>query len=106
MDVMQEVKRVLDEVRARMTRLFVGKKASIALRTGQFRLSGEAHLWMYDLHSLAKLLEAAGFTDARQHSATSSSVEAWPAFHLDTQPDGSVYRPDSLYMEARKVLAP
>jgi len=67
---------------------------------GAFRLSGEAHRWMYDRHSLAQLLLEVGFSDPRVVSASGSSVPGWGAFHLDTEPDGSVRKPDSLFMEA------
>ena len=97
---------VLDELRARILGRLLGRRANAAMRLGQFRLSGEAHQWMYDAYSLAHLLEAVGFVQVQQHSATSSDVEDWRSFHLDTEADGTVYRPDSLYMEARRAVPP
>jgi len=64
--------------------------------------TGEAHRWMYDRHSLAALLQKAGFRDPRVCGVTESSVEGWPDFGLDTKEDGQPYKRDSLYMEARK----
>jgi hypothetical protein len=49
---------------------------------------------------LGKILCEAGFTDPQVLSAAESRVAGWSSFHLDTEPDGSVYKPDSLYMEA------
>jgi SAM-dependent methyltransferase len=69
---------------------------------GAFRLSGEVHRWMYDRHSLARLLSTAGFAEPRKLGAVESSVPAFAAFHLDTEPDGSVRKPDSLFMEATR----
>lgn len=73
-----------------------------AFAVGRFRLSGEVHQWMYDRLSLARLLRAAGFGEPVQQSATSSRIPDWTSFNLDTLPDGSVYKPDSLFMEAVK----
>ena len=34
--------------------------------------------------------------------ASESRIPGWSEFHLDTEPDGTVYKPDSLNMEAVK----
>jgi hypothetical protein len=36
------------------------------------------------------------------HPADESYITNWTSFNLDTEPDGSIYKPDSLYMEAVK----
>lgn len=72
------------------------------LELGRFRKSGEIHQWMYDRFSLKRLLEQSGFVDVIQRTATESYVSDWSRFNLDTEPDGSVYKPDSLFMEAIK----
>lgn len=69
---------------------------------GAFRLSGEIHRWMYDRHSLGQLLKDAGFTDPKVVSASSSAAPGWNSFLLDTETDGSVRKPDSLFMEATR----
>ena len=69
---------------------------------GRFRTSGEAHLWMYDRYSLAQLFEAAGFQDAQVMRAETSQIPDFATYHLDVLPDGSVRKPDSLFMEARR----
>jgi len=73
-----------------------------ALKIGRFRLSGEIHQWMYDRYSLKRILEKCGFVDVQQRTAIESYISGWPSFNLDTEVDGSVYKPDSLYMEAAK----
>jgi SAM-dependent methyltransferase len=73
-----------------------------ALEIGRFRQSGEVHRWMYDHYSLALLLTQAGFQSPVQQTASQSAISCWSRFSLDTEPDGSVYKPDSLYMEALK----
>jgi predicted SAM-dependent methyltransferase len=76
-----------------------------ALQIGQFRQSGEIHQWMYDRHSLSKLLHETGFTAIVQRTATESYLPNWSNFNLDTETDGSIYKPDSLFMEATKPTA-
>ena len=73
------------------------------LEMGRFRSGGEIHYWMYDSYSLSKLLNQCGFTEVVERSASKSYLENWPSYNLDTEPDGQVYKPDSLYMEAKKL---
>ncbi len=73
-----------------------------ALAVGLFRSSGEVHHWMYDVYSLRRLLESAGFIEVRRCSATQSRIENWADFHLDVGLDGAEHAPSSLYMEGRK----
>lgn len=84
---------------------FLGQKDYRALQIGRFRQSGEVHQWMYDRYSLALLLKECGFEQIVQRSATESYIPNWSSFNLDTEPDGSIYKPDSLYMEAIKPLS-
>ena len=83
-------------------RAVLGPKDWSNLQNGRFRAGGEIHKWMYDSYSLARLLTAAGFRDANRRTATQSLIPNWESFHLDTEPDGRVYKADSLYMEAVK----
>jgi predicted SAM-dependent methyltransferase len=69
---------------------------------GQFRLSGEVHQWVYDRYSLEALLKGAGFLDIRVCHASESEIPNFNSYLLDIEPDGSVRKPDSLVMEARK----
>jgi hypothetical protein len=73
-----------------------------ALQVGRFRKGGEVHLSMYDRYSLSMLMRSAGFSDIVDRTSTDSYIPDWAAFHLDTEPDGRTYKPDSLFMEARK----
>jgi SAM-dependent methyltransferase len=83
-------------------RLLLGSTEYETLQIGRFRQSGEIHQWMYDRYSLARLLEECGFKQIVQRTATESYIPNWSGFNLDTEPDGSVYKPDSLFMEAIK----
>jgi len=70
------------------------------LQVGTFRLGGEPHQWMYDELSLTRLLRRCGFSDTQRFDATSSRLDGFARYCLDTNEDGFVYKPDSLYMEA------
>ena len=96
---------LLRSLRHAIARMFLTEKELQALELGQFRLQGEMHQWMYDRYSLKRLLEAAGFQNPTQRTALESAVPNWPDYHLDTEPDGSVYKPDSLYMEAARPVS-
>jgi predicted SAM-dependent methyltransferase len=67
-----------------------------------FRCSGEMHRWMYDRISLKRLLSDAGFRDIRVCSPTESRIPDFADYHLDTDEEGKVRKPDSLFMEAAK----
>jgi predicted SAM-dependent methyltransferase len=88
-------------IRDLFLRVLLGKDFE-ALQIGRFRLSGEIHQWMYDRYSLSKLLKECGFEQVTQRSANDSFIPNWVSYNLDTEPDGSIYKPDSLFMEAIK----
>lgn len=75
-----------------------------ALQIGRFRQSGEVHQWMYDRYSLTKLLNAVGFEQVRVCQADESSIQNFSQYCLDVEPDGQVRKPDSLFVEAQKLL--
>lgn len=79
---------------------FAGKTKS--RKIGSFRLSGETHKWMYDSISLSHLLTHSGFTVIGVHDFKTSKIPGWLSFGLDSNEDGSAYKPDSLYVEAIK----
>jgi len=60
---------------------------------------GELHRWMYDEYSLRELLLDVGFENVQTESPTTSKIEGWAQFNLDTNKDGSIYKPESLYIE-------
>ncbi|WLT39518.1 methyltransferase domain-containing protein [Synechocystis sp. B12] len=85
-----------------LIRLLLDKQDYNALKIGRFRQSGEVHQWMYDRYSLQQLLKECGFVEIKQCAAHESRIPNWTRFNLDTEPDGTIYKPDSLYMEATK----
>jgi len=93
---------VLRKVRGRIVGALLGAKERRALEVGRFRMAGEVHQWMYDRFSLARLLREAGFVDPQVRSAADSLIPDWNRFHLDALADGSVVKPDSLFMEGVK----
>jgi SAM-dependent methyltransferase len=84
--------------------LALGREGSGALAEGLFRRSGEVHQWMYDRHSLERVLALAGFTDIRVCSAEESAIPEFSRFALESV-GGKPRKPDSLYMEARKPVS-
>jgi predicted SAM-dependent methyltransferase len=90
-------------VRNKLIRLMLGEKDWNLLQLGRFRKGGEIHMWMYDAYSLARLLRDAGFRNPQRQTATESRILNWSSFHLDVEPNGRVYKADSLYMEAFKL---
>jgi SAM-dependent methyltransferase len=91
--------RVASELRVRLSRIVLGGRGY----AGWFRMRGEVHQWMYDYYSLARLLDTTGFQRVYRCTAGDSGIDGWAGFCLDTEADGSPYRPDSLYMEASKA---
>lgn len=75
-----------------------------ALKVGYYRQNGEVHQWMYDRYSLSILLKNCGLEQIVQRTASDSYLDNWSSFNLDTESDGKIYKPDSLFMEAVKPL--
>jgi len=69
---------------------------------GDARRRGETHQWMYDRISLPHILKAAGYSEVAVESWTSSRIPQWHEIGLDRNEQGREYKPDSLYVEARK----
>lgn len=69
---------------------------------GSFRASGEVHKWMYDEFSLSEFLKGIGFKDIKRQKANTSYIKNFNSYLLDIEKDGSVRKPDSLFMEAAK----
>jgi hypothetical protein len=83
---------------------WLNERDQTALLIGRFRLSGEVHLTMYDEISLGRALLNAGFSDLiRLNASDSRALSDWKNIHLDVEADGSVYKPLSLFMEARRA---
>jgi len=98
----RDMRNLTYNLRCRFLQWLLGEDDYTALQIGRFRLVGEIHQWMYDRYSLAQLLLQVGFQNPHPVGPAESQIPGWSNFHLDTEPDGSVYKPDSLYMEAVK----
>jgi predicted SAM-dependent methyltransferase len=72
------------------------------MMVGRFRLGGEVHQWMYDRYSLGQLMTDNGFVQVRSCGAAESCIEGFVGYYLDTERDGTTYKPDSFFMEAQK----
>jgi predicted SAM-dependent methyltransferase len=68
----------------------------------QFRKSGETHRWMYDRLSLETLLRECGFIEFYVRTAHDSAIPQFVQFAFDIEPDGSIRKPDSLFVEAQR----
>lgn len=75
------------------------------MKIGKFRLSRENRQWVYDAYSLTELLSQIGFSDIAIQDAFTSRIPGWTDCNLDTEPDGSIFRPESAYIEASKNYA-
>ena len=100
--LVRSFRKFLGLLRKRLLEFMLGPNDTRALEIGRFRLGGQVHHWMYDRHSLAKLILTAGFRDPTIQPATRSQIPQWLKFNLDTLDDGTVIKPDSLFMEAVK----
>lgn len=95
----------LDSLRDRILKTILSSDEYQSLKIGKFRLSGENHQWMYDRYSLANELKKCNFQCITQRTASESYIPHWKSFNLDTEADGAIYKPDSLFMEAIKPSA-
>lgn len=72
------------------------------LVVGDTQKNGALHRWMYDGRTLAGLLKETGFSRTEVLEYNRSHVGGWEQFGLDSLPDGTPYKKDSLYIEAIK----
>jgi predicted SAM-dependent methyltransferase len=96
------LKRIASGVFYRLKNIAKLKKASIYEQIGRFRLGGEIHQWMYDRYSLSGLLTKTGFEQIIKTTAFNSYLTDWGKYNFDSV-QGSVRKPDSLFIEARKA---
>ena len=85
-----------------MVRVTLGQSAMQGVQEGLFRNRGEVHRWMYDRVSLAKLLEDVGFVSVQLCDPEQSQIPNFNTYELDVK-KGEVFRPHSLYIEAKKA---
>lgn len=71
---------------------------------GNFRLSGEAHLCMYDQYLLSTVLAECQFSDIALVNAKVSRIPDWDFTFLDSDRHGNPDCPSSLFMEASKMV--
>ena len=71
-------------------------------KSSHFRVSGEIHQWMYDRYSISKLLSETGFYNIRQCQADKSDIPNFRSYLLDTEENGMIRKPDSLFVEANR----
>jgi predicted SAM-dependent methyltransferase len=97
-----EAKNAIDTIKKKASFRKNETKVPTPLEIGQFRLSGEVHQWMYDRYSLGKILKHAGFNNIKVCNAYESGIPEFGRYLLDIEPDNSIRKPDSLFMEAMK----
>jgi predicted SAM-dependent methyltransferase len=102
-DFFAQVLAISRSIRARLLKLVLGEEDYKKLEVGRFRASGEIHQWMYDRYSLARILRQAGFQNPKAVGVKESQIPDWTKYSLDSEPDGQVCKPDSLFMEAIKL---
>lgn len=77
------------------------EKKTTTKNVGEFRLSGEPHLWMYDRYSIKKILKMIGFEDIDLKQYNESCIPGFSSTSLEIE-NGKVYKPDSFYVESIK----
>lgn len=100
--LLKKGKSIFAKLKTRKQKKFLTEQESKALKIGQFRLGGEIHQWMYDRYSLSELLSKVGFTEIKVCTAFESEIQNWESYQLDVI-NGEVRKPDSLFMEAKKL---
>lgn len=95
------IREIYNKYREKLIKIILGNEYN-ALKVGRFRSSGENHLWMYDRFSLSRLLSQIGFINIVQRDAKESYIPDWLSYCLDIDLDGTIYKPDSLFLEALK----
>ena len=84
-----------------LAKLLLGNDYTL-YEVGKFRNNGEVHQWMYDKYSLTKKLMEHNLKNSTIQKANQSLIPNWTEFNLDTEPNGHIYKPDSLYIESIK----
>lgn len=69
---------------------------------GDARRRGETHQWMYDRINLKAKLINAGYAEVHTKEYNTSLIPRWNEYGLDIDENGNQYKPESLYIEARK----
>lgn len=72
------------------------------LLLGDARKRGQTHQWGYDRVNLHQILEASGFVGFRVVGPNESNILGWAEMELEVDPDGTIHKPDSLWVECIK----
>ena len=100
--LLQLLRLVRERLLLMMVRVTLGQSAMQGVQEGLFRNRGEVHRWMYDRVSLSKLLEDVGFISVQLCGPEQSQIPDFNTYELDVK-KGEVFRPHSLYIEAKKA---
>lgn len=97
---------MIDQMVVRSPRHRAREKALVriveSLVVGNTDEAGILHRWMYDRFSAGQLLLDAGFVDIQVKDPVASGIAGWREFNLDTELNGEVHLPSSLYIEGRR----
>lgn len=93
--------RLRDSALCFIARLMGGSEFASRVRDGLFKASGEQHLWMWDEFTLGTKLTELGFEPVVRREAGESEIPNWGSYNLEIR-DGSVMKPNSLILEAKK----
>jgi SAM-dependent methyltransferase len=70
-----------------------------------FTSVGERHMWVYDFHTVAKLLQEVGFVDVEKLPCDRSHIVDFPVVPLDMDEAGQSRKGrESMYIEARRPV--
>lgn len=100
--LLEKVKGIIFKIKIQKPKYSLAEQESKALNIGKFRMGGEIHQWMHDRYSLSELLIQIGFTDIKVCNAFESEIRNWETYQLDVI-NGKVRKPDSLFIEAKKL---
>ncbi len=92
---------ILKQIKVNILKIYK-KLVPASYLVGGFRLSGEVHYTMFDKFLLSDMLYRVGFDDVEVMSAQKSNIENWKSTLLDSDHNGLLDCPTSLFMEAKK----
>jgi SAM-dependent methyltransferase len=72
---------------------------------GDARKRGQTHQWGYDRVNLRQILEANGFVGFKVVGPNESDIPGWAETGLEVDPDGTIYKPGSMWVEASKPIS-
>ena len=64
--------------------------------------TGERRKWFYDQYSMGAMMRKVGFEEITSVGPRESRIEGWNNFGIDLNPDGTVYKERSFWMEGVK----